>query len=120
MNRINPFDNLYFKQGLGETEGINSPSKIDEKKSPQKPDEGQGIDSLPKSNEDDFVDMSNMVDDTENFDTSNFNFNEDDTTSEINNTEQSHNEEQGQNNQNQDDIKEEASQFINDLLEKQN
>ena len=48
MNRINPFDNLYFKQGLGETEGINSPSKIDEKKSPQKPDEAQGIDSLPK------------------------------------------------------------------------
>lgn len=99
MSRINPFDNLHFKQGIGQQEGINAPSKVDETKTPAKSDETQGIGSIPQTNEDDFVDISDMVDDTSDFSSSDLSQNQ---------------------NQDQNEIKEEVSQFVDDLLEKQN
>jgi len=125
MTQINPFDNFYFKKGLGQTEGINSPQKIDEQNSPAQIQEQEGAgNSLPKSDENDFVDMSSMIDDSGDFSSSDFtsddeneNINTDETSS-TNNTE--NNTEQGQNNQNEDEIKEEVSQFIDDLLKKNN
>lgn len=99
MNQINPFDNLYFKT-IGQPEGISSPSKIDETNSPAKSDESKGINDIPQTNENDCIDTSNMVDDTNGLNSSDL--------------------EQNQDNKNQDEIKEEVSQFVNDLLEKQN
>ncbi len=96
MNQINPFDNLHFKKGLGQTENIGAP------------------------HENDFVDMSSMVDDSGDFNSSNFNFEDKNAANEINNTDNQNNESQNQNNQNEEEIKEEVNQFVNDLLEKKN
>ena len=120
INQINPFDNLHFKKGLGQTENIGAPQKIDEQNSPAQIQEGAAIQSLPKSDENDFVDMSSMVDDSGDFNSSNFNFEDKNAANEINNTDNQNNESQNQNNQNEEEIKEEVNQFVNDLLEKKN
>ena len=120
MNRINPFDNLHFKQGIGQAGNVESPERVDKCNTPSKPDGAQEANSIPKTNEDDFVDMSDMVDDSGNFDTSDFNFDKSGDTDNVDASETENSEGQNQNNQNQDEVKEEVSQFVEDLLKKQN
>lgn len=118
MDRINPFDNLHFKQGLGQTEQISSP-KANEKAVPEQ-SESQGINSIPKSDEDDFVDASALIDDTGDFNTSNFDFENNDKTNEVNSTESKDDNKQNQNESNEEELKEQVNEFVNELLEKRN
>lgn len=120
MDKINPFDNLYFKKGLEQTQSVNAPQKINEQNSPLKPEENQGIKELLNKNEDEFVDMSLMTDDFDDLGTSDFDFNEDNENFQTGNLETKNGDKQNQNNHNEDEIKEEVNQFINDLLEKKN
>ncbi len=120
MNGINPFDNLRFKHGPGQAEEVNSPSKVDEQKTQNQPDKTQGIEALPKSNEDDFVDMSDMVDDTGDFNTSDFNFEGEDKTGEVDSSKAKDDNSQNQGSQNEDDIQKQAEELVSELLEKQN
>ncbi len=118
MDRINPFDNLHFKQGLGQTQEVASPSKIDGQNTKEQPENIQGVGSLPQSDEDDFVDTSSMIDDTGDFSSSNFDFENEDKTSEIDSAGTKEENGENQNNQNEDDIQEQINNFVSELLEK--
>lgn len=119
MDCINPFDNLHFKQGLKQAEEINSPDKVNEQTTPGQ-SESQGKSNIPKSNEDDFVDTTALIDDTGNFDTSGFNFEDDNKTGEISSAESKDDSSQNQNNSNKKEAEEQIYEFVNELLEKRN
>ncbi len=119
MSRINPFDNLHFKQGLGQTEQISSPNKTNEQGASEQLTSNK-INHISKSNEDDFVDASGLIDDTNDFNTSNFDFKNDDKTGEVTSAEDKDNSNQNQNDLDKKEFEELVNNFASKLLEKRN
>lgn len=67
MNRINPFENYFDPNKIGNAGNVGAPKEIDGQNQPEETGETQGISGVEQTQEDDFVDTSNMVDDSGDF-----------------------------------------------------
>ena len=99
MNRINPFD-LSFNQGAGKAGSVNSPEKIQQNPEQKEAQASQGVGALQNTDENTMVDASSMVDDTESFDMSGFEGENEDQN--INSTDKANESEQGKDSGNND------------------
>lgn len=120
MVHFNPFDDSFLKHKIGSTENISAPNKVDETNLPSgKEDSAQNGAGIQKTDENDYLDTSDMIDDSADF--SSNDFGEEDNSPQIDETNsgaESSNNNENNGKENQEEIMEEASQLMENFFDK--
>lgn len=123
MVQFNPFDDSFLKHRIGSTENISAPNKVDEASMPSDDKQGMQSGTIEKTDENDYLDMSDMVDDSAEFDSSSF---ENEDNEQINKADKNSGSSDNQENNQEDkeEIMEDAmqnmQQFMDNFFDKKN